>query len=408
MRTRFTWIGGTLVLIAAGLLIACSGKYSASNNGLIVVSTQADRVMETFSVDLGNGSISQINNVNGPPTVGTPTAVILDPAGAYAYVIVQQNSTPGSVNGIARFSVESDGKLSANIGTVAVTNPVAFTMDSSGKFLFVAEGTEGTVSVFSIGSGAALTAVAGSPFALPLSPGGQVPNASALAITPTVFPTLGTLNTPCAALTAPSTENLYITDSLNNVVLNYSVSSSGALGLVPATPGTPGIATGTSPAGVAVDACNRFLYVSNQAPNNSVSAYTICYAVSLPLCPHADYSLQPVVGEPTLGYPVGDAPGPLLVNPLGQFLYVLDTGSSEISAFRIGSETGSLSPLTPPTVAINSYPTSLAIRSDDLWLFVTNLNSANVSQFAITPATGGLTPLPPIETDNNPWGIAVK
>lgn len=405
MRTRFTWIAGTLVLIAVGVLVACSGKYSASNNGLIVVTTQADRVMETFSLDLGNGSVSQINNVNGPPTVGTPTAVVLDPAGSYAYVIVQQNTTPGSVNGIARFKVASDGKLAANIGTVAVTNPIAMTMDSAGKFLFVAQGTEGSVAVFSIGSSAGLTEVTGSPFALPLSPGGQAPNASALAITPTVFPTLGTLSTPCAALTAPSTENLYVTDSLNNVVLNYSVSSTGALKLIPSTTLTPGVATGSSPAGVTVDACNRFLYVSNQAPSNSVSAFTICYAVALPNCPSANYSLQPVSGSP---YTVGDNPGPLLVNPLGQFLYVLDTGSGEISAFRIGAETGSLSPLTPANVNVGSYPTSLAIRSDDLWLFVTNQNSATVSEFAITPATGTLTPLTAFETDNNPTGVAVK
>jgi 6-phosphogluconolactonase len=403
MRTRFTWIAGVLTLIAVGAMVACSGKYSASNNGLIVVTTQADRVMETFSLDLGNGSVSQINNVNGPPTVGTPTAVVLDPAGAYAYVIVQQNSTPGSVNGIARFQVASDGKLSANIGTVPVTNPIALTMDSSGKFLFVAQGSEGAVSVFSIGGNASLAPTGSAT--LPAAPGGQKPNASALAITPTVFPTLGTANTPCAALTAPSTENLYVTDASNYVVLNYSVSSTGALKLIPATTLTPGVATGTVPSGVAVDACNRFLYVSNQAPDNSVSAFTICYAVALPNCPSANYSLQPVSGSP---YTVADNPGPLLVNPLGQFLYVLNTGSGEISAFRIGSETGGLSPLTPATVAVGSFPTSLAIRSDDLWLFVTNQNSATVSEFALTPATGTLTPLTAFETDNNPTGVAVK
>src|SRR5277367_314015 len=97
MRTRFTWIAATLVLIAVAAMVACSGKYSASNNGLIVVTTQADRVMETFSLDLGNGSVSQINNVNGPPTDGIPTAVVLDPAGTFAYVIVTKTTASGSV-----------------------------------------------------------------------------------------------------------------------------------------------------------------------------------------------------------------------------------------------------------------------------------------------------------------------
>jgi 6-phosphogluconolactonase (cycloisomerase 2 family) len=50
----------------------------------------------------------------------------------------------------------------------------------------------------------------------------------------------------------------------------------------------------------------------------------------------------------------------------------------------------------------------MAIRGDDQWLFVANLNSANVSLFAITPASGALTPETAIETDNYPWGVAVK
>jgi 6-phosphogluconolactonase (cycloisomerase 2 family) len=408
MRTRFTWILGILTLVLVGVLIACGGKYSSSSNGLVVVSTQGDEIMETFSLNLSNGHVSQINNVNGPPTLGAATAVILDPAGAFAYVIVNQvPGVPGTATGIATFSIAPDGKLSQIIATTPVTTPVAIAMDSAGKFLFVASGTEGTISVFSIGSNASLTPVAGSPFALPLEAGGQSPSASALAVTPTVFPILGTQNSPCSGFTAPTTENLYVTDSLNNVVLNYSISTTGTLALVPASAGTPGVATGTVPSGVTVDPCNRFVYVANQSPNNSVSAYTICNGVSviLPNCPLADYSLHPVTGSP---FTVGDLPGPLLVDPLGEFLYVLDTGSSEISVFRISSAGGGLTALSPATVATNSSPTSMAIRGDDQWLFVANLNSANVSLFAITPASGALTPETAIETDNYPWGVAVK
>jgi 6-phosphogluconolactonase (cycloisomerase 2 family) len=406
MRIRFTSVLAILVLFAVGLLIACSTKYSSSNNGLIVVSTNTgSAVMDTFSLNLGNGSVSQINNVNGPPTPGAATDVLLDPAGAYAYVIVTANPQAGPSTGITSYSIASDGKL-ALVGTTtlnASAYPVAEAMDSAGKLLFVAD-EGGTVSVLSIGSGGSLSEVAGSPFALPVEARGETPVASAVAVTPTVFPALGTQNTPCSGFTPPTTENVYVTDSANYVVVNYSVSSSGTLTLVPSTVSSAGIPTGTVPSGVTVDPCNRFIYVSNQSPNNNVSAYTVCNAVSAQ-CPNADYSLLPITGSP---YAVGDAPGPLLVNPLGQFLYVLNTGSGTVSAFKIGSATGTLTPLTPATVSVNSYPKSIAIRADDLWLFVTNLNSANVSEFAITPATGQLTPFTPISTDNYPWGVAVK
>src|SRR5580700_2680946 len=118
MRTSFAWIVAVLALVAIGFLLACSTKYSASSNGLVIVPTQgtiegvqATAVMETFSLDLANGQMSQINNVNGPPAPGLTGSIVLDPAGAHAYVIVTQTSEFPSQTGVAVFSVGSDGKL---------------------------------------------------------------------------------------------------------------------------------------------------------------------------------------------------------------------------------------------------------------------------------------------------------
>jgi 6-phosphogluconolactonase len=169
---------------------------------------------------------------------------------------------------------------------------------------------------------------------------------------------------------------------------------------------TTGIPTGTVPSGVAVDPCNRFVYVSDAIPNNSVSAYTICHTVSLANnCPIADYHLQAVTGSP---FPAGDNPGPLAVDAYGKFLYVVDTGSSQISGYTISSSSGALTAFSAAPVATSSGPTSIAIRSDDSWMFVANINSATLSQYAITPASGSLSPQPATTTFNYPSGVAVK
>jgi 6-phosphogluconolactonase (cycloisomerase 2 family) len=406
MRIRFAWLFAVIALISVGALVACSSKYSASSNGLVVVSTQGDAVMETFSFDLGNGHVSQINNVNGPPTNGVPTTVVLDPSGAFAYVLVTQSSTVNqSVTGVQSFPLSSDGKLGSGTATGlkpstgGAVSPTTMTIDSAGKFLFIANTANGTVpgsvSVLSVSSGS-LTEVPGSPFSLPAQTGGPIPSASALAVSRTVYPSAFAI---CSSNTAPSTENLYVTDSVSYEVLNYSVSSTGALTFVSQN------ATGTNPQGVTVDPCNRFVYVSNGQTANSVSAFTICNAVSLPTCTQADFSLLAVSGSP---FAAGNAPGPLLMDPYGNYLYVLDTGQNAISAYKVSTTTGSLSPLTPATVATNSFPTSMAIRSDDTWMFVTNLNSTNVSQYAVTPSSGALVPQAAFQTDNFPWGVAVK
>jgi 6-phosphogluconolactonase len=415
MRIRLTWIAALLALVTIGMVLACSTKYSSSNNGLVVVPTQGGEiidgqggpVMETFSLNLANGHTSQINNVNGPPTPGLPNAVILDPAGAFAYVIVYQNPivSGGGMTGIATFQIASDGKLSY-IATTPLTNPVAIAMDSAGKFLFVANGAEGTISVFSIGGNASLSEVANSPFSLPVPSGGQSPDASALAVTRTVYPGL---YAPCSGFTPPTTENLYVTDEVNYLLVNFLVSSAGNLTLVP-TQTTVGIPTGTNPDGVTVDPCNRFAYVANGGGSNNgttVSGYTICSTLSQPNCQAPDFSLVPAKNSPFTISP-GDGPGPLAVDAFGNFLYVVDTAANVVSGFRISQSTGALTPLTPPAVAAGLGANSIAIRSDDSWMFVANITAATLSQYAITPGTGALTPQQPISTFNYPSGVAVK
>jgi Lactonase, 7-bladed beta-propeller len=438
------------MLLSIALLVACSSKFSSSSNGLVVISTKGSAVMDSFSLDLGNGHMSQIFNSNGPPTNGVPSSVILAPGGATAFVMVSPGAG-GTATGVESFPVATDGKLGSgatstlNPSTQAIalctfTNsggqtvvqdipvtvnapviPTAMTIDAAGKLLFVSDSSTaasatyecngssvtssvsvpGAVSVFTVSSGS-LTEVSGSPFELPIPEGGQAPSASSLAVTPTIYPPAFAL---CSGSTPPSTENLFVTDSLNYVVLNYSVASSGVLTLVPPTPSTIGVGTGTVPSGVAVDPCNRFVYVSNGEPNNSVSAFAMCSVVNLPTCNVADFSLRTVVGSPFIA---GPGTGPLLVDPLGSYLYVLDEGEDAIRPYSISLATGALTPLNPSTVATAASPTSMAIRSDDTWMFVANSNSGNLSQYAITPKTGVLIPQQPVETDPTPWGVAVR
>lgn len=417
MRTRFTWVLGVLALIAIGLLIACSTKYSSSSNGLVVVPSQGSTVMQSFSLDLNNGGISQINNPSGPVTPGLPTALVLDPAGAFAYVLVTQNSQiTDSVTGIAVFPIASDGKLAAASSTTAFNPfgsvpvvPVALAIDSAGKFLFVANSVTvdgsgnavpGTVSVFAVNNGTP-SEVAGSPFAVP--PGAMGPaNLTALGVSPTVFPPFFAA---CSEKSAPTSENLYVTDSENNTVWEFGVSSSGVLGNPLGDQSILGFPTGTVPSGIAVDPCNQFVYVANQSPDNSISAYTVCNAALIPTCATADGSLVPVSSTfPTQG--IGS--GPMTENPYGNYLYVVNTLSNSVASFKISPATGALTAITPSPVATNLSPVSIAVRSDGIWLFVANFNSANVSQYAITPATGQLTQQTAFATDNLPFGVAVK
>ena len=330
--------------------------------------------------------------------------------------------------GIATFKMNSDGTVSQTGNLLIDPNPTSLAMDPAGKYLFVAEGdssiaitnatqeatactqtlNQNGVCVYAIGSDGGLTAVP-STFNLPLAP--RTPNFVALAPSPTVFPGIGingVQNAVCSVANPPTSQFLYAVDTVNYLVWEFTVDqSTGALG----NPGVGGQVTsfGTDPVplGIAVDPCDRFAYVSDSL-TNKVSAYTICSTVVLPTCPVADGSLLPVSGSPFALTGNANGPGPLVVDPFGNNVYVVGTLSNTLSAFTISPVSGGLTPLTVATVATGQRPTSIAIRGDDNWMFVSNLNSASVSQYSITPATGALTAEAPIDTDNLPFGVAVK
>lgn len=433
MSKRFAWLLGVVVLVSIGVLVACGSKYNASSDGLVLVGSQGSGLIETFSFNLGSGSAFAVSN---PPSGtssqtcvlnGIPSSLVVDPKGTYAYAIINENpSCVGSKTGIAAFKINSNGTTSVPGSLVPDVNPVALSMDTAGKFLFVAEGTnstpcvpstpQGGVCVYAIGSGATLTAVPAT-FTFPTT--ANAPNFVALAATPTVFPPVGingVQNSVCSApgLTPPTSEYLYAVDAENYVVWEFQVdTTTGALG----TPNSlvlsavPSVATEAVPAGIAVDPCDRFVYVSDSLTNR-VSAYTICSAVS-PSCIAADGSLVPVTGSPFSLSGAASSPGAIAVDPYGNYVYVVGTLSNTISPLKISPISGSLAPLSPATVATGVGPKSIAIRGDDNWMFVTNFGSSSlggssVSQYAITPASGALTVQPAIQTDNYPWGVAVK
>ena len=444
MARRF-WLLGLLGLVLAGLLVACGTNYNAGTDGLVVVGSQGSGLLQTFSFNLNTGSVAQVTNPTNLTANeicvlnGSPANMVMNPTGTYTYVIFNKSDQcPNATQyGIATFKVNSDGTIAQVGNLVPDPNPIAMAMDPAGKFLFVAEGLSSTavnnsmtqntpcvqtqavngVCVYSIGSSGALTAVQSS-YVLPPFP--TTPNFVALAASPTVFPQVGingTQNAVCSipGATPPTAQYLYLVDATNYQVLEFAVNTStGALG-------NPGVnpsqvftfPTDKVPMGVAVDPCDRFVYVSDML-TNKVSGYVLCSVAILPTpCPYADGSLVPVPGSPFTMAGSVESPGPIVVDPFGNNVYVLGTLSDTVSPFKISPISGALSALTPPTVATGQGPVSMTIRQDDNWLFVANfgtgaLGGNTVSQYSVTPATGALTVLPAIQTDNSPFGVAVK
>ncbi len=441
MSKKLAWLLGLGTLVMIGVLLACGSHYNPASDGLVIVASQGSGLIQTFSFNLSSGSIADVSNSVGATAnltcqiAGIPGSLVLNPAGTYAFAIINQtDQCSGSQTGIESFVVNSNGTI-PNSGTVTTDpNPIAIAMDPSGKYLFVAEGTNslpptppvlpipplpptpcpGTtaqygICVYAIGSNGSLTPVPGT-FNFVLPTGFSHPNIAALTTTPISF---NISSAVCSGSPNATQEFLYAVDSQNNAVYEFGVDmSTGALQNPPGDSKVLNFPTGSYPFGVVVDPCNRFVYVSD-ANSNQISAYTICNgsatqsSTQCPIPPATpDGSLVAVTGSPFSLTGNANGPGPLVVDALGNYLFVLNQLSNTISPMAISPVTGSISGRS--VYNVGNQPKAMVIRSDDSWLFVTNYNPPTLSQFAVVPNTGALVPVPATVTDNYPWGVAVK
>jgi len=433
MSKRF-WLLGLAGLIAIGLLVACGSNYNSASDGLVLVGSQGSNLIETFSFNLNSGHASGIGN---PPSIsGTPQAIVLDAQGAFAYVIVGTEiqsfkvnsggslSQAGSTN-LAQATIKIPGAIPPDDTELVSVSPSMLTRDAAGKFLFVANRATadpsqnhipGSVSVLAIGGDGSLSEVPGSPF-FTTTPAMIVPQVTSdiisVAPTPTIFPPLGingVHNAVCSDTenNPPSSQYLYAVDNIGNQVFEFQVDTSTGVLSAPSgvQAGIPSFQADAVPVGIGVDPCDRFVYVSGSL-HNKISAYTICTAVSQS-CPLANGALVDVPGSPFALAGSANGAGPLVVDPFGNSVYVLGTLSNTVSPLKISPVSGALTAMSPATIVTGSQPKSIAIRADDNWLFVTNYTSANVSQYSVTPATGALNAEAPIDTQNLPFGVAVK
>ena len=349
MLMRLSWLvvvaGGALVLMNCGK----NSKFPTSNT--MYVATQSSAQIWGYRANFNNGTLSTIN---GSPFAAAPaSAILIDPSQSFAYLA----SNDGHIQ---RFSFDLNGSLVPVSGNAVPTgiNPVALAMDSGGKLLFVANQGSSTISVFSVGSGASLTEVGGSPFA----------------VTNLLSPSSAT--SPVSLAIRASTNFLYVVDQNNNLVLTYQFDPNTGFVSNPNPNLLPPVLVGTSPSSVAINPAGTFMFVANSGSNN-VSGFKINNDGSLSAMDKSPFAAE-------LG------PSSAAVDPSGQFLYVTDKGSNQISGYRITAGTGDLTPTVGSPYNTGAGPIFVAISPINKYLYVSNNSAATISGFLIDPTGGNL------------------
>jgi probable HAF family extracellular repeat protein len=97
---------------------------------------------------------------------------------------------------------------------------------------------------------------------------------------------------------------------------------------------------------------------------------------------------MPVSGSP---FAAGSSPSSVAVDSSGQFVYVTNKASDNVSGYTINSTTGALTAMG--LFAAGTSPISVAVDPNDRFVYVANQGSDNISGFSINLPTGGLVAL---------------
>ncbi len=333
------------------------GLVTSPNFKNLYVINHDDNTIVQFTI----GSDAKLYPQHTYNTPGTfPNAITINSDGTLLFVTdtyqpqyTAANPGPGA---LVVYPVNPDGSLGTpvangalsyfplSLGQTDVLNPVAVnaltinpvnSTTAGPSFVYVvSQNTStqlGSISAFAVGSGGALTAVPCSSAATICDPSGNG--------------TFKAGTTPSAMASTPRGLFLYVTDSVNNQLISYTVQSSGQI--IPSQNGPT--RTDVFPDSVVVDPRGQYLYVANFTAND-ISAYSINVATGYP------------TGIASAGtYGTGTGPTCVFVEPaLGRFVYTTNFLDNTVSGLNLTPNTGALSPVQNTPFIAAGQPTCIA------------------------------------------------
>lgn len=293
-----------------------------------------------------------------PYTVGAfPVGIAEDPTGKYVYVT---NNTDGTISG---FKTNPDGSLTSlgaaiSTGSGAGSSPGFPAIDPTGSFLYVPNSADGTISTFSINVATGAIAKVGTDVSTGAGTG------------------------PVMLAVLPSNKFLYVTDQNNNQVIAMTITA-GALSAPVTTP------AGNLPQGLAIDSSGSFLIVANQSDN------TLTY-----------YTINGTTGALTVGKSVETRSVPAFVNiASGTAAPVIapatveaantgnGAGTGSVSSYTVNSGTGALTAATSSPKTTLDGNNQAAVSTSGKFFYTASASGKKLQGFSLD-GSAGLTALP--------------
>src|SRR5579859_2862025 len=356
-------VSGVLTSISGGIAITSFGVNSSIGQSavdptgrfLYVVDGGTTNLLNAFKIDGTTGALSTIAS---SPTIATgsgPFGIAVTPNGKYVYVTNSGDST------LSAYKIGSDGGLTSIVlsGSVATTLnvPEIPAIDPTSTFLYVPNlspaPTPGTVSGFTIAAdgtlalvGAAATTAGVSPFGTAIDPAGKF---------------------------------LFVTNSGDGTVSVFPIGGGGALGT--AQNFNSGSAASSTPAGIAVDQSGAFAATVNNA-ENTITFYGLANGVLT-----TKFTSETRSSAEFVSFYAGTTSP--VIGPSNVF--AANSGSANVSGFTANNTTGALG--TATTAAGQSGNAALAADITGNFLYFTSPSGPSIGGFSVTMSTAALAPV---------------
>lgn len=297
----------------------------------LYLASLTDNLVVGFAINQTTGDLTQIGTSY---TAGEGAGAIpaFSPNGKFLYVMNQNPPAGLSGNSVSAYSIDATSGALTPIGAGSFSagpNPTWISFRPDGKFAYVSNtnnGGAGSISVFSVDSTGALTAVGSGPVPVENGPADltidasgthlYVPNRGSSSISVfSIDPTAGTLTPvgsgvvqagagPQLVVIDPTGKYAYASSSYGDDVWGYSIDpTTGNLTPVPGNPFVSG-STGSKPLFINIDPSGQFAYTANNGAGfNSVSGWTI---------DPGSGTLTPIAGTPIAA---GAAPFVVSISP---------------------------------------------------------------------------------------------
>ncbi len=181
--------------------------------------------------------------------------------------------------------------------------------------------------------------------------------------------------------------SVYVLGPTTNSVLGYSQNSSGALIPFKTAPTTN---TGSIPVSMVLHPSLKLAFIANNADGTITIRVRDTSTGILTKAP-----LPPNVLNPPPDVLAGTNPIAMAMTPSGNFVYVLNQGSSDISAFSVDLTNNTIIHIANngnPTFPTPADPRFIAVSSDGRLLYVSNPTTSTIYGFSIG-TDGKLTPV---------------